>query len=79
MRRICSVGAQVLVAAFPRCGIEMRNQMRRDAPTLNRPNVSVTAIEMEDNRNGAVTKYGDISYLVDKVVETNADELTPHF
>jgi hypothetical protein len=31
------VGAQVLAAAFPKCGIEMRNQMRRDASTLNLP------------------------------------------
>jgi len=43
------------------------------------PNVSVTRIEMEDNRNGTVTKYGDISHLVGKVVQTNADELIPHF
>jgi len=42
-------------------------------------NVSVTKIEMEDNRNGTVTKYGDISHLVGKVVETNPDELIPHF
>jgi broad specificity phosphatase PhoE len=42
-------------------------------------NVSVTRIEMEDNRNGTVTKYGDISHLVGKVVQTNADELIPHF
>jgi hypothetical protein len=26
------------LVAFPRCGIEMRNQMRRDATTLNPPN-----------------------------------------
>ena len=43
------------------------------------PNVSVTRIEMEDNRNGTVTKYGDISHWVGKVVQTNADELIPHF
>ena len=42
-------------------------------------NVSVTRIEMQDNRNGTVTKYGDISHLVGKVVQTNADELIPHF
>jgi broad specificity phosphatase PhoE len=39
------------------------------------PNVSVTRIEMDDDRNGTVTKYGDISHLVGKWVETNADEL----
>jgi len=38
-------------------------------------NVSVTRIEIDDNRNGIVTKYGDISHLVGKCVETNADEL----
>ncbi|KIM79625.1 hypothetical protein PILCRDRAFT_823162 [Piloderma croceum F 1598] len=38
-------------------------------------NVSVTRIEMDDNRNGTVTKYGNISHLVGKWVETNADEL----
>lgn len=38
-------------------------------------NVSVTRIEMEDNRNGTVTKYGDISHLVGNWVETNVDEL----
>jgi len=37
MRRIYRVGAQVLAATFPKCGIEMRNQMRRDASTLNLP------------------------------------------
>ena len=37
MRRISLRGAQVLAAAFPKCGIEMRNQMRRDASTLNLP------------------------------------------
>jgi broad specificity phosphatase PhoE len=42
-------------------------------------NVSVTRIEMEDNRNGAVTKYGDISHLVGNFVETNADEIIPNF
>ena len=44
MRRICSVGAQVLVAAFLRCEIEMRNQMRRDASTLNPPNMRLTCL-----------------------------------
>jgi broad specificity phosphatase PhoE len=44
-------------------------------------NVSVTRIEIdsEDNRNGTVTKYGDVSHLVGNFVETNADELIPHF
>ena len=38
------------------------------------PNVSVTRIEMEDNRNGSVAKYADISHLPSgKCVETNAD------
>jgi hypothetical protein len=37
MRRIYSVGAQVLVVAFQKCETEMRNQMRRDASTLNLP------------------------------------------
>jgi broad specificity phosphatase PhoE len=43
-------------------------------------NVSVTRIEMTDDRDGRVTKYGDISHLVSKRVETiNADEVIPHF
>jgi len=41
-------------------------------------NVSVTRIEMEDNRNGIVTKYGDTLHLVGKYVQDNADELIPH-
>jgi len=42
-------------------------------------NVSLTRIEMEDNQNGTVTKYSDVSHLVGKFVETNADVLTSHF
>jgi hypothetical protein len=37
MRRISLRGAQVLAAAFPKCGIEKRIQMRPTAPTLNLP------------------------------------------
>jgi hypothetical protein len=35
MRRRCGWAPQLV--AFPRCGIEMRNQMQRDASTLNLP------------------------------------------
>lgn len=38
-------------------------------------NVSVTIIEMDDDEKGTVIKYGDISHLIRKVVETNADEV----
>jgi hypothetical protein len=41
MRRIYSVGAQVSVVAFQKCEIEMRNQMRRDASTLNPPIITL--------------------------------------
>ena len=36
-------------------------------------NVSITRVEMDDNVTGTVVKYGDISHLVGKIVETNVD------
>lgn len=36
-------------------------------------NVSITRVEMDDNVTGTVVKYGDISHLVGKVIETNVD------
>lgn len=60
--------------------INSRKLMKADDIAIGKClNVSVTKIEMEDNWNGTVTKYGDISHLVGKFVETNADELNPHF
>ena len=36
-------------------------------------NVSITRVEMDDSVTGTVVKYGDISHLIGKVIETNVD------
>lgn len=39
-------------------------------------NASVTVIELHcGSGKGILTRYGDVAHLVDRVVETNADEL----
>jgi broad specificity phosphatase PhoE len=68
------------IGTLVRTLINSRKLMKADDITIGKClNVSVTKIEMEDNRNGTVTKYGDVSHLVGKFVETNADELITHF